>query len=60
MGEYAEMILDGILCERCGDFLSGEPIGFPQTCGECHKKMQRKQKKSAVAAANFKKGSFKK
>lgn len=34
MGDIAEMTLDGILCQKCGDFL-GEPVGFPRTCTLC-------------------------
>lgn len=40
MGEYAEMIMDGILCERCGGFLTGEPVGFPQKCDECEEEQK--------------------
>jgi hypothetical protein len=39
MGEYADMVLDGLLCEWCGvcieSSLAGE--GFPQLCPECAK-----------------------
>lgn len=36
MGEYAEMMLDGTLCECCGGFLDGEAPGFPRYCSnEC-------------------------
>lgn len=31
MGEIAEMMLDGTLCEGCGEYL-GEGDGFPQYC----------------------------
>jgi len=35
MGEIAEMMLDGTLCECCGEFI-GEGDGFPQYCSsEC-------------------------
>lgn len=34
MGEYADMVLEGILCETCGEYL-GEGDGFPQKCGGC-------------------------
>lgn len=32
MGEIAEMMLEGILCEACGAFIDGEPTGFPGYC----------------------------
>lgn len=34
MGEIAEMILDGTLCEQCGCFI-GEPVGYPRLCEDC-------------------------
>ena len=35
MGEYAELILDGTLCQVCGEYL-GES-GFPQSCPGCQR-----------------------
>ena len=29
MGEYAEMIIDGVCCERCGEFIGNE-VGYLQ------------------------------
>ena len=34
MGDIADMILEGVLCEGCGDFM-GEGEGFPQYCAGC-------------------------
>lgn len=34
MGEIAEMMLDGELCEGCGDYL-GDGDGFPRYCRAC-------------------------
>lgn len=34
MGEISEMMLDGTLCEGCGDFL-GDGDGIPQYCASC-------------------------
>ena len=34
MGEIAEMMLEGILCQQCGVYL-GEGDGFPQLCPSC-------------------------
>lgn len=34
MGDIAEMILEGILCEFCGVYL-GEGQGFPDNCKAC-------------------------
>lgn len=34
MGDIADMILEGILCQECGEFI-GEGDGFPVTCAGC-------------------------
>ena len=34
MGEIAEAILDGILCEQCGEYM-GDAVGYPRTCRGC-------------------------
>lgn len=34
MGDVADMMLEGMLCEGCGEFL-GEGMGFPQYCASC-------------------------
>ena len=34
MGEVAELVLEGIICEVCGIFV-GEPAGYPRTCDCC-------------------------
>ncbi|WP_176047869.1 hypothetical protein [Burkholderia sp. BCC1644] len=35
MGEIAEMMLDGTLCEGCGVYLEGDGEGFPRRCDDC-------------------------
>jgi DNA-directed RNA polymerase subunit RPC12/RpoP len=37
MGEIAEMMLDGTLCEGCGVYLQGRPRGFPRRCADCRR-----------------------
>ncbi len=37
MGEVAEMMLDGTLCERCGGIIDGDTPGFPRLCEDCAK-----------------------
>ena len=32
MSEIAEMMLDGTLCECCGEYIGGGYLGFPQYC----------------------------
>lgn len=34
MGEIAEMMLDGTMCQVCGEFM-GESVGYPITCTSC-------------------------
>ena len=35
-GDVAEAMLDGTLCESCGEFL-GKPAGYPVKCAGCKK-----------------------
>lgn len=45
MGDISEMMLDGTLCETCGEFI-GEPVGYPRYCGGCRpRKKKNKNKK---------------
>ena len=43
MGEIAEMMLDGTLCEECGVYMPGEGYGVPRRCRDCrpNKKEQK-------------------
>jgi hypothetical protein len=34
MGEAAEMMLDGTLCECCGVALDGDSPGYPRYCSD--------------------------
>ncbi len=34
MGEIAEMMLEGTLCQQCGEFM-GDACGYPRTCQGC-------------------------
>lgn len=45
MGEAAEMIFEGLLCERCGAFTDGEESGYAKLCGDCEKELRQKQVK---------------
>ena len=35
MGEIADMMLDGTMCQVCGVWLEQDPVGYPVTCGGC-------------------------
>ena len=49
MGEIADMILDGILCQCCGVFIGNKSKGdYPQYCANCAqdaKKNERRRNK---------------
>ena len=34
MGELADMIMQGVICERCGEMV-GEAVGHPRSCLGC-------------------------
>lgn len=34
MGDIADMMLDGTLCEACGVYLDGAGEGYPRYCSE--------------------------
>ena len=34
MGEIAEMMLDGMMCQWCGECID-DPMGFPTVCAGC-------------------------
>lgn len=36
MGDIADMMLDGTLCEGCGVYLEGESFGVPRYCSDCY------------------------
>ena len=36
MGEVAEMMLDGTLCEGCGAYI-GAAVDYPRKCRQCEK-----------------------
>ncbi|MDR3100789.1 MAG: hypothetical protein LBV73_27465 [Paraburkholderia sp.] len=35
MGEYAELMLEGVLCEGCGMFIDDDAPGHPRHCDDC-------------------------
>ena len=34
MGDIADMMLEGVLCERCGEYI-GDEVGHPRLCNAC-------------------------
>jgi hypothetical protein len=47
MGEIADMMLDGTLCEQCGEFID-EGGGFPRLCASCSSEADKSEKKNDV------------
>ena len=49
MGEIADMMLEGVLCELCGEYIDDDmEAGFPRLCAGCklsEEKEDRKRKK---------------
>jgi NMD protein affecting ribosome stability and mRNA decay len=46
MGEIAEMMLSGILCESCGSYIEdGEEPGHPRKCDDCMQEEKPKDRK---------------
>lgn len=44
MGDIADMMLDGTLCEGCGMYI-GSDNGFPTYCYDCKPEKKKKKKK---------------
>jgi len=42
MGDIADMMLDGTLCERCGEYL-GEAEGYPRYCPSCQEEIDEEE-----------------
>lgn len=34
MGDWSDLMLDGVVCQGCGVYL-GDPVGHPQFCAGC-------------------------
>lgn len=45
MGEMADMILMGFLCQQCGMPIDDNIVGFPRCCEDCseHEEKENKQ-----------------
>lgn len=35
MGDAADLNLEGVVCEICGDLIDGEETGYPRQCEDC-------------------------
>jgi hypothetical protein len=34
MGDWADLMLDGVVCQSCGVYL-GDAVGYPRSCANC-------------------------
>jgi Fe2+ or Zn2+ uptake regulation protein len=46
MGQIADDIINGLLCQECGQFIDFEEPGFPRTCEDCDPKNGCKLKRN--------------
>ena len=35
MGDIAELVVEGVLCQSCGGFIDGDYTGYPRDCESC-------------------------
>lgn len=62
MGDAADALLDGTMCERCGEYIDDgeDPPGYPRLCGGCaqevsqDRKVRPKGKRDAHKSHNMK------
>lgn len=52
MGEQADMMLDGTLCQACGEYIGSD---FPDYCSDCKKDVDELIKESKTQKLNKKK-----
>jgi hypothetical protein len=45
MGEIAEMVLEGVLCEQCGCLIDGDEPGYPRLCEDCERENKPKKRR---------------
>ena len=38
MGDVADMVIDGYLCQQCGVVIDNDESGSPRTCDNCKEK----------------------
>lgn len=43
MGDIADMMLEGILCEQCGVYIDDRPPGHPRLCRACARDEARRE-----------------
>ncbi len=53
MGEIAEMMLEGTLCQDCGGAVEHSAGDFPQSCEDCFLKARKKKDKKKEDRGEF-------
>lgn len=47
MGEIADMMVNGFMCQSCGQFMpDGEEPGYPRDCQDCKNEDRRSRRKT--------------
>ena len=44
MGEIADAMIDGELCQECGVYI-GPATGYPRSCSDCKPRKRKRKKK---------------
>lgn len=53
MGEFADMVLEGLLCEQCGGYIDGAESGYPRLCAGCKLTVNEEAQDLNVVASEF-------
>jgi len=51
MGDIADSIIDGVLCEWCGEYI-GNAVGYPRKCSSCKSEEKARNKKRSKGKRN--------
>lgn len=57
MGEIAEAMLNGLLCEQCGALIDGEEPGYPRICSDCQVSNSKTKTKTSRRSKRLRKGT---
>jgi len=49
MGDVADMIIEGVLCEQCGGYI-GDEVGYPRKCSSCEGPLSKKERRRREAS----------
>lgn len=52
MGEIADMMIEGVLCQCCGCYIDDDYMGFPRFCDDCKPRRRRKHKRKNKRTKN--------